>query len=165
MPRLVLCLACLTLLACGPAPLSLRERAVIQQGVRARLDDWAKAVNNKNPDGLASFYHHGPDLTVAWSDGRRTRGWEEEDAVQRDFLGKTSQITFTVIDPVIDPVARGVAIANYGVSVDMDQDGVRSVSAGQGTSVWAKDPTDQVWRIRALHTGRKEVAPPPTRRK
>ena len=165
MTRPVFCLAGLMLLACGPAPLSLRQRAVIVQEARARLDDWAKAIGTRNPDSLAFYYHHGPELTVAWSDGRRTRGWEEEAAVQRDFLGKTSQINLTLIDPVIDPVVRDVAIANYGISVDMVQNGERSVSAGQGTSVWAKDPTDRVWRIRALHTGRKEVVPATTRRK
>ncbi|MBI4421435.1 MAG: nuclear transport factor 2 family protein [Gemmatimonadetes bacterium] len=166
MTRSFLLAACGALLGCGPR-LSMTERAVVEQAVRARLDGWVTAINNRSPDGLASFYYRGPELAVAWSDGRRTRGWEQESAAQKEFLGKLSQINFTLSDPVIDPLTAQVAVATYGVSIDMVSNDQRSVTAGQGTSVWVKDPADDMWRIRALQTARKELAPPaqPARRR
>lgn len=160
MKRTGLSMLCAAVLGCGPPPLSLADRAVIEQAVRARLEGWVKAINNRSPDGLASYYHHGPDLTVAWSDGRRTRGWEQERVVQGEFLAKLSQVNFTLGDPVIDVIDQQVAIASYGLSIDMISEGQRTTSAGQGTIVWVKDRADDIWKIRALQTARKEVAPP-----
>jgi len=162
MPRVLLLTAVLAVSLAGcERRLSLSERTRAEQVVRARLEAWVLTVNSREVDSLGAFYHRGPELTVAWSDGRRTRGWEEETARQREFLSGVSQITLAIRDVMVDVLAQDVALATYGLSLDLTSPQGREVSAGPGTIVWVRDPADNVWRIRTLHTGRREVPQTP----
>lgn len=60
-------------------------------------------------------------------------------------------------DLAVDVLAPHVAVATYGLSLDLVSRARREVSAGVGTIVWVRDSDDDSWKIRTLQTGRREV--------
>ena len=131
--------------------MSMGERAKAVQVVSGRLDQWARAFSNRDLDSLAAYYHHGPELSVIWPDGRRTAGWREESTTQREFLANAAHLSLTASDVTVDVVALDIAVAGFFAQRDLVVGARRSVCRGPGTSVWVRESGGE-WRIRALQT-------------
>ena len=145
----------LAILTIGCAqPLSRPDRAVQQQIVQDRMTEWARAFNSKDLAQLATFYHQDLEVTVAWPDGRRTRGWDEESVMQEQFFLQVNRMNLVLQDPTVRVFTKEIAIVTFRHSddiVSMNTD--RDIYAGQGTMVWQRGE-DDIWRIRAQHLSR-----------
>lgn len=160
MNRCTLGAAVLGLAACGCSPqLSRRQQAIEEQVVLDRLSAWVRTVNRRELDTLATFYEHSPDLTVTWSNGRRTRGWQQESALQRETLAALTAFNFVIQDQVVDVIDPTAAISTSRFSIDQTARAGRELYSGHQTLIWIKDAADGRWKIRAAHTSRN---PPPS---
>jgi hypothetical protein len=131
--------------------LSMQQRAIEQQALEQRLRAWERAMNAKNTDSLAGLYYQGPEVTVARPSGRRTRGWQEEQQAQAEFVGRTESINLVIQSTTADAITATLGLTTFGYSADVsDTAGVRTIYAGQGTAVWTKEPGDNAWKIWAL---------------
>ncbi|MGH7676232.1 MAG: hypothetical protein ACREMV_13260, partial [Gemmatimonadales bacterium] len=74
----------MTLAACGGTDPAVDPPAVAE--VQARFQAWVRAWNAARPEGLEPFYLHKAYLTVVWPNGERSRGWDEEAALERRIL-------------------------------------------------------------------------------
>ena len=166
--RMSLVLASAALAACAPSDqLSMQQRAVEQQALQDRLRTWERAMNAKNADSLGGLYYQGPEVTVARPSGRRTRGWQEEQAAQAEFVARTASINLAARSVTSDVITARLALSTFGYSADVtDTAGVRTLYAGEATMVWTKEPGDNTWKIWALHLSQNapEAAPPVRRR-
>jgi ketosteroid isomerase-like protein len=118
--------------------------------VRGRVNQWARAVNNRAYDTLATLYHHGPELVVITSDGRRLDGWEAVDAANR-AQAESPAFNFLVRDVTVDVVSEEVAVSNFRTSLDVETGRGRQVTAGFSTLVWIREADGRPWTIRAEH--------------
>lgn len=161
MKRSVLIVSVAAVFAACAGNLTPQERAVEEEAVRARLQAWDKAMNNRGLDSLTAIYDHSSGTSVAWAGGRRARGWDQVQASMKDFFGSISYMNFGVQDPVIDIISPTVAVTTFHHSTDVITSGIRQpVTNGEATLVWLKDPSeqrvDQRWK---LHTVQVSVAP------
>lgn len=132
-----------------------QERAVQEQALSERVAEWARTLNNRGQNALAEFYYQGPELTVAWPTGNRTRGWEEKSAALADFFHSVARLNIVVQEVTIDLITHDVALATFRHSADIILTTTdRDIFTGQGTMVWVKDPDDEIWRIRAEQVSR-----------
>lgn len=157
MSRALLCLAAAGVLLAGCASQNLTptERAAQEQTLKNRFATWARVLSNRDRDSLSMLYEHSPDVTVAWSDGTRTRGWDAESQALGAFLGGVMSLNFVVQDPETTILDRSVALTTFRYSADVVRnDTRRDVYSGQGTLVWAKDAQDGLWKIRAEELSR-----------
>jgi ketosteroid isomerase-like protein len=140
------------LLGCGSPDLTRQQRAVEEQSVERRVNDWTKALNNKELEDLAGMYVNSPDLTVMWLEGAKAVGFEEYEAMTADFYGRASFMNFAAQSPHVDVLSSTVAIVTFRHSVDVQWfDTRRDVWAGFGTLVFVKDSEDGLWRIHTQH--------------
>jgi ketosteroid isomerase-like protein len=162
---LLVLLASAPLASCAPK-MTPQERSVEEQVVRDRATSWVRAFNNRQLDSLATFYLQTPELTVAWPDGQRTSGWEEESAAQREAFRGLSTVNLVAQDVRVEVFAPNVAAATFRHSTDEIRGTERDLFAGHGTMIWIKpDPRGQ-WLIRALQMSRSPAAPAePSRRR
>ena len=107
--------------------------------VQARFEAWVTAWNARQPAGLEPFYLHKPHLTVAWPNGERTRGWDEEAALQRRLLPTVSVMNLDPQAPTIVLVRRDLALVTFAFSLDMLAGGTRQIGPGQGMMLWQKE--------------------------
>ncbi|HXV85737.1 MAG TPA: nuclear transport factor 2 family protein [Gemmatimonadales bacterium] len=148
--------------------LTQQQRAIEQQALQDRLRAWERAMNAKNADSLAGLYYQGPEVTVARPSGRRTRGWQEEQRAQTEFVGRTQTINLVIQSTTADAITATLGLTTFGYSADVtDTSGVRTLYAGAGTGVWTKEPGDNTWKIWALHLSQNapETAAPAGRRR
>ncbi|HEX9581671.1 MAG TPA: DUF4440 domain-containing protein [Gemmatimonadales bacterium] len=155
------------LAACAQSDqLSMQQRAVEQQALQERLRTWERAMNSKSADTLAGLYYQGPEVTVARPSGRRTRGWQEEQQAQMEFVGRTESINLVIQGTTADAITATLGLTTFAYSADVtDTSGVRTVYAGQGTGVWTKEPGDNTWKIWALQLSQNAPEPAPRRRR
>jgi len=135
--------------------------------VEGRFAAWVRAWNSYNPANLEPFYIHKPHLAVAWPNGERTRGWDEESQFQRDFLPTVMGMNLQVREPSIVMVRNDLALVTFGLSLDMFAGGRRQIGPGQGMMLWQKE--GGVWRIYAAQlsyarTTERQLTEPPSRR-
>jgi hypothetical protein len=143
------------LVACGPQQLTRQELAVEEQALQRQVQLWEQSLNSVKPDSIALVYQRSPAFSAAWPDGKRTRGWDEEEQAQRDFAARTTAYNFDVQDPVIEVLSPNVALTTFGHTTDIaDSVSGRALYSGRGTIVWVKDPTDKVWKIHTLQVSR-----------
>lgn len=151
---LLVAAACAAVAGCAQE-LTRQERAVQEQILRDRVSGWSRALNNRDADSLATYYHQDEALTVAWPDGRRTRGWEEEAEAIRGMFRTVARMNLVVQDLEIDVLAPNVALATFRHSADIILTTTdRDIFTGQGTLVWTKVGEEDVWRIRAEQISR-----------
>ncbi len=144
--------------ACGPKDLTRQERAVEEQMLRDRMTGWSRAVNNRDVDSLAGYYYQGPELTVAWMEGNRTRGWEEQETALREFYQRVGMMNLVVQDPVHEVLTRNFALTTFRYSGDVVMRTTeRDVFSGQGTLLWYKPGSERTWRIYVQHLSRTPV--------
>src|SRR3990172_771355 len=84
------------LVACGPQQLSRQELAVEEQAIQQQIQLWEQSLNSVKPDSMALVYEHSSAFTAAWPEGKRTRGWDQEEQAQRDFAAQTTAFNFDV---------------------------------------------------------------------
>lgn len=157
-PTLLIGLSAVIVASCTQR-MTRQEQAVEEQLVRDRATAWVRAYNNRTLDSLAEFYLQGPELTVAWPDGRRTRGWEEESAAQREYLREVTTMNLVVQDLQIEVFSPVVALTTFRHSADAVRGTERDLFTGLGTLVWTKSGTGS-WVIRALQLSRTPAPPP-----
>jgi hypothetical protein len=154
------------LVACGPQQLSRQELAVEEAALEQQVQLWERSVNSVKPDSMALAYEHSPAFSAAWPDGMRTRGWDEEEAAQREFTSRTSAYNFDVQDPVIEILAPNVAVTTFSHTTDVaDSLSGRALYSGRGTIVWVKDPADKIWKIHTLQVSRTPAPAQPAGRR
>ena len=91
----------LTLAACTQ-DLGPQQRRVEEEAIRERLRSWERAVNSQSLEVMNAFSHQTPDVTFAWSDGVRTRGWAEESIVRNERFTNISEFNFVVQESIVD---------------------------------------------------------------
>ncbi len=154
------------LVACAPQSLTQQERAVEEQMIQGRVQLWEQSLNTLKPDSMALTYEHSPEFSAAWPDGKRTRGWEQEEQAQKDFAARTKSFNFDVQDPVIEVLTPALAVVTFRHASDVaDSVSARALYSGQGTMVWRKDRSDKTWKIHTLQISRTPVAEQPGRRR
>jgi ketosteroid isomerase-like protein len=168
---LLIGLASVALAACAQK-MTRQERAVEEQVVRDRLTAWDRVLNNKDLDSLAQFYLQSPEVTVAWPDGHRTNGWDEESQSLRDFFGKVASINLVMQDVKVYVLGPTVAITTFRHSADLIlYTTEREIFSGLGTLVWVKPDSKSPWVIQAEQLSRSPApapaapAPAPARRR
>lgn len=135
--------------------LSRQEIAVEEQRVRERVTGWARAIGNRDTGELAAFYHQVPELTVAWMSGTRTRGWEEERETQRQFFRSIARANLVISDLSVEILSATVALTTFRHSSDIIKTSTdRDIFSGNGTIVWMRDETDNLWKIHAAQISR-----------
>jgi len=156
--KLMLAVACATLLACTSG-MTQRERMLEQQAVEDRLATWVRVTNNAQVDSLVGLYS--PETRVLWSNGNRSEGIEQYGADIREFYGAINYMNFVLQDPTTQILAPGVAVSYFRHSTDIvAAGGLRQpVSAGHGSLVWVKDPSDNLWKIHIEHISISRPSP------
>jgi len=135
--------------------MSRSDRAVQEQILRDRLTVWSRVLNNRDADSLAAFYHQVPELTVAWPDGRRTRGWTEEEAAQREFLRGVATMNVVVQDVGVQVLGSRAALTTFRYSADLILTSTeREIFTGLGTIFWTRPEGSGPWVIHAEHVSR-----------
>lgn len=137
--------------------MSRAERSVQEQILSDRLTGWSRTLNNRDADSLAAFYHQAGTLTVAWPDGRRTRGWEEEAAAQQEFFRGIATLNIALQDQAVEVLDSDVAVTTFRYSADLILTSTdRDIFSGQGTLVWVKPEGSDTWVIHAEHLSRSQ---------
>jgi Domain of unknown function (DUF4440) len=157
MSRALLCLAAagILLAGCGSQQLTPTERVSQEQTLKDRFATWSRVWSNRDQDSLSMLYQHSPDLTVAWSDGTRTRGWDAQAKALAAYFGDVMSVNFVVQDPETMLLDRTTALTTFRYSADVVHNNTRrNVYSGQGTFVWMKDAQDGLWKIRAEELSR-----------
>ncbi len=159
---LVIGLACVGLAACQPS-MSRQERAVEEQVIRDQLTAWTRAFTNRQQDSLAMFYHQSPDLTVAWPDGKRSSGWEEEQQAQRAFFSQAGQVNLVLQDVRVEVFTPTLAQVTFRHTADLivgDINPQRRYFTGSGTMIWMKPDARGSWVIHTEQISETPAAPP-----
>jgi len=134
-------------LACGGGT-TPTTNAGVTATVTGRFQDWVKAFNWASPDSLAPFYEQTDYFTAARPNGERTRGWAKESEFQKDFLPTVRVMNLSPQSPVVTLVRKDLALVTFGLSLDMDAGGTRTIGSGQGTTLWQDD--GGAWKLYAV---------------
>ncbi len=126
-----------------------QQRIVAEEAVRGRFQVWTRALNNRSLDTVAAMYLNDENIYVIDPGGQRFDGWEGVQQGIRDFYGSINYMNFVPQDPTVDVIAIDVTTTAFRHSTTIDRPGGRLVTAGHGLLVWAKDPSDGLWRIRS----------------
>ena len=126
-----------------------QQRIVAEEAVRGRFQVWTRALNNRSLDTVAAMYLNDENIYVIDPGGLRFDGWEQVQQGIRDFYRSINYMNFVPQDPTIDVIATDVTTTAFRHSTTIDRPGGRLVIAGHGLLVWAKDPSDGLWRIRS----------------
>jgi len=146
MRRLVLgATLAVTLAACGGTDPATDPPAAAE--VQARFQAWVRAWNAARPEGLDPFYLHKSHLSVAWPNGDRTLGWEQEAALQRRILPTVTAMNLDVQQPAVVLVRRNLALVTFPFTLDMSAGGTRQIGPGQGMMLWQRE--GRAWVIYA----------------
>ena len=114
----------LTLAACTQ-DLGPQQRRVEEEAIRERLRSWERAVNSQSLEVMNAFSHQTPDVTFAWSDGVRTRGWAEESIVRNERFTNISEFNFVVQESIVDLLTSEWALVTFRFSLDQTEAGGR----------------------------------------
>jgi hypothetical protein len=127
---------------------------VEEEAVGARLQTWARGMNNRWIDTIAAVYEHSSTMTVAWPTGRVSKGWDDERNAEKEFFESISFMNLGVQNPSTVIISPTVAVTTFLHSTDIVINGQRQpVTSGPATFVWVKDlseqkPADQ-WKLHA----------------
>ena len=126
-----------------------QQRIVAEEAIRGRFQVWTRALNNRSLDTVDAMYLNDEDTYVIDPDGRRFDGWEGVQQGIREFYRSINYMNFVPQEPTVDVLAIDVTTTAFRHSTTIDRRTGRIVSAGNGLLVWAKDPSDGLWRIRS----------------
>lgn len=140
--------------------LTRQERAVAREIVAGRFEIWTRAVNNRSLDSIDGMYLNDPDIEVISALGNRAIGFEEVQRQTRDFYRAIDYLNFVPVDPIVEVIAPDAATLIFRHSTTTDyRNSARVVAAGSGLMVWAKDPSDGLWKIRTELISQHASAP------
>ena len=157
--KMLVAICCATLLACTQE-MSRRERLMETEAVQQRFTAWVQTqndlfVNGLNRsllDSLGTYYEHTDALEGFWPTGGRTVGWEQFNDRMGQFYARFQSMNVVVTDPSVELFGPNAALTTFRHSTDvLLGPRARVVHPGAGTLMWAKDPTDGVWRIHLQH--------------
>jgi hypothetical protein len=154
-----------TLAACGGSDPATDPPVAAE--VQARFQAWVRAWNAARPEGLEPFYLHKGHLSVAWPNGERSRGWEEEAAMQRRILPTVTAMNLDARQPAVVLVRGNLALVTFPFTMDMLAGGTRQIGPGQGMMLWQKEGGTWVIYAAQLSLTRPveaRIAGPATRR-
>ncbi len=150
--RLSAFVASVAVLGCSAPSLTPKQRAVEEQFVADRLNEWATSLNNREIEDLTALYQDAPVLSVVWPSGRRAIGFEEQQQAIQDLYNLAQYMNFVTQSPTTEILSPGWAVTAFRYSLDTRYfDTRRELWAGFGTLVWIKDATDGLWRIHLQH--------------
>jgi ketosteroid isomerase-like protein len=133
------------------AEMSLRQRTEAEQAVTSRLNTWVRAINNGELDTLLLLHHRVSEVTVILGDGTEAHGWDEEEAMYREFFGGVDRVNLAMQRPETEILSPDVAITTLRHSTDILREGEeRTPTAGHVTIVWVKDRMGE-WKIHLSH--------------
>jgi type II secretory pathway pseudopilin PulG len=156
---LVMAVGGVVLAACRPGAMTRQEIAVQEQNLQARVQAWARAFNNRQRDSLATYYDQAAGLSVAWPDGDRRNGWDEEAAKQEEFLTMARQVNLVLQDPRVEILSSTAAVVTFRHAMDViigDVHPERRYFTGQGTMVWTRADDRSPW---VIHAGQVSETP------
>jgi len=113
------------------------------------LDRWVQAIEAKDLDALARVFRAGDELSVFWSNGERTLGWEEvRRHIEVDFR-KDVDLTMAVHDVHMTFMGEDASVLtfSYDITVTAGED---AVTCPRRASMTAHRDA-QGWRIASLH--------------
>jgi len=152
-------LAGVALAACRPAAMTRQEIAVQEQNLDARVQGWARAFSNRDRDSLATFYDQTAALSMAWPDGDRRSGWEDEMAKHQEFFNLARQVNLVLQDPRVEVLSPSAAIVTFRYAMDViigEVSPERRYFTGQGTMVWTRVDDRSPW---VIHVGQISETP------
>lgn len=142
----------------SPAPAGASGQSEASQ-VQAWLAQYPDALNGRNLDRLATFYH--PDVTIFEGAGVNT-GWVDyRDHHLGPELTAFETLQFTQSDSKVFVAEDGrTAYATFRYTLKAQLKERQVDVAGLGTFVLVKDAS-RAWKIRHAHTSSRPVARPP----
>jgi ketosteroid isomerase-like protein len=156
--RLSVFVASVAVLGCAPRGITPQQRAVEEQFVGDRMNEWTTALNNREIENLTALYHNVPALSVIWPSGQRSIGFEAQEQAVQNMYNQAQYMNFVTQSPETDILSEEWAVTSYRYSLDVRYfDTRRELWSGFGTLLWAKDATDQLWKIHLQHLS---VTPP-----
>ncbi len=127
-----------------------------QTKLRKLLDRWVQAIEAKDLDALARVFRAGDELSVFWSNGERTLGWEEvRRHIEVDFR-KEVDLTMAVHDVHTTSMGEDASVLTFGYDITVTA-GEDAVTCSRRASMTLHRDA-QGWRIASLHVS---TAPPP----
>ncbi len=156
--KLSVFVASVAVLGCTAPRLTPRQRAVEEQFVGDRMNEWTTALNNREIETLTALYQNEPGLSVIWPSGQRSLGYEDQQRAVQDMYNMAQYMNFVTQSPETEILSADWAVTTYRYSLDVRYfDTRRELWSGFGTLLWNKDATDGLWRIRLQHLS---VTPP-----
>ncbi len=120
------------------------------------LDRWVQAIEAKDLDALLQVFRAGDDLSVFWSNGERTLGWEEvRRHIEVDFR-KEVDLTMAVHDVHTTSMGEDASVLTFGYDITVTA-GDDAVTCSRRASMTVHRDA-QGWRIASLHVS---TASPP----
>ena len=120
------------------------------------LDRWVQAIEAKDLDALARVFRAGDELSVFWSNGERTLGWEEvRRHIEMDFR-KEVDLTMAVHDVHTTSMGKDASVLTFGYDITVTAGEDAATCSRQASMTVHRDA--QGWRIASLHVS---TAPPP----
>jgi uncharacterized protein (TIGR02246 family) len=127
-----------------------------QSKLRELLDRWVQAIEAKDLDALARVFRASDELSVFWSNGERTLGWEEvRRHIKVDFR-KEVDLTMTIHDVHTTAMGEDASVLTFGYDITVTA-GEDAVTCSRRASMTVHRDA-QGWRIASLHVS---TAPPP----
>ena len=127
-----------------------------QSKQRELLDRWVQAIEAKDLDALARVFRAGDELSVFWSNGERTLGWEEvRRHIEVDFR-KEVDLAMAVHDVHTTSMGEDASVLTFGYDITVTA-GDDAVTCSRRASMTVHRDA-QGWRIASLHVS---TAPPP----
>ncbi len=139
-------------MACQPPEMTRSDAMQYQRQVEARVELWARLMNNGKGDSVLAMYHQVPDLLVIRPTGAVSRGFEEEGRALEDFFKGIQYMNLVLQSPTTQVLGSRAAVTTFGHSTDIigSEGRRRPVTAGRGTIIWVRDRSDDVWKIHLL---------------
>ena len=122
---------------------------MLRSKLRQLLDRWVQAIEAKDLDALARVFRAGDELSVFWSNGERTVGWEEvRRHIEVDFR-KEVDLTMAVHDVHTTSMGEDASVLtfSYDITVTAGED---AVTCSRRASMTVHHDA-QGWRIASLH--------------
>ena len=120
-----------------------------QSEMQALLTRWEQAITAKDLDALAQVFRTGDELSVFWSNGERTVGWEEvRRHIEADFRQEVD-LAMKVHDVHLTPLGADASVLTfcYDITVTADEE---TVTCPRRASM-AVHRDAEGWRIASLH--------------
>ncbi len=113
------------------------------------LDRWVHAIESKDIVALAEVFRQNDDLSVCWSNGERSHGWDAvRRHIEKDFRQEVD-LFMKLHDVETTSLGNDGAVLSYRYDITL-RDGRESVTCSRHASMSVhRDP--EGWRVASLH--------------